>query len=70
MHFRKNTGTLDHLAPELLETVDPAEAGVAVIGSKPIDLGAMPKLKATHSLATGMCWWSGRVISAPMLPAS
>ena len=46
MNFWKNTFTLDHYIPELLDTVDAAEAEIAVIGGKPIDLASMPKLKA------------------------
>lgn len=53
MNYWKNTATLDKLVPELLHTVDPAEAEVAVIGSKPIDLDAMPKLKAIFKCGVG-----------------
>lgn len=53
MKFWKNTATLDHLVPELLETVEAAEAEIAVIGSKPIDLCAMPKLKAIFKCGVG-----------------
>lgn len=53
MHFWKNTATLDKLVPELLETVDLAEAKIAVIGSKPIDLSAMPKLRGVFKCGVG-----------------
>jgi len=53
MKFWKNTATLDHLVPELLETVEAAEAEIAVIGSKPIDLDAMPKLKGIFKCGVG-----------------
>ena len=53
MNFWKNTSTLDKLLPELLETVDAAEAEVAVIGSKPIQLTSMPKLKAIFKCGVG-----------------
>jgi hypothetical protein len=42
MKYWKNTATIDALDPDLLNT---AEAEIAVIGSKPIDLAAMPNLK-------------------------
>lgn len=53
MKFWKNTATLDHLVPELLETVEAQEAEIAVIGSKPIDLSVMPKLKAVFKCGVG-----------------
>ena len=53
MNFGKNTATLDHLVPELLQTVDLAEAEIAVIGSKPIDLSLMPKLKGVFKCGVG-----------------
>jgi len=53
LNFWKNTSTLDKLLPELLETVDAAEAEVAVIGSKPIQLTSMPKLKAIFKCGVG-----------------
>ena len=34
MKFWKNTSTLDKFVPELLDTVDAAEADIAVIGGK------------------------------------
>ena len=54
MNFWKNTATLDHLVPELLDTVDVAEAEIAVIGGKPLDLSSMPKLKAIFKCGVGV----------------
>jgi phosphoglycerate dehydrogenase-like enzyme len=51
--FWKNTSTLDKFVPELLETVDAAEADIAVIGGKKIDLTSMPKLKAIFKCGVG-----------------
>ena len=51
--FWKNTSTLDKFIPELLETVDAAEADIAVIGGKKIDLTSMPKLKAIFKCGVG-----------------
>ena len=51
--FWKNTSTLDKFLPDLLETVDVAEADIAVIGSKKIDLASMPKLKAIFKCGVG-----------------
>jgi len=53
MTYWKNTATLDKLVPDLLNTVDAAEAEIAVIGSKPIDLSAMPKLKGIFKCGVG-----------------
>ena len=53
MQFWKNTATLDHLVPDLAQTVDPAEAEIAVIGSKPIDLRTMPKLQGIFKCGVG-----------------
>ncbi len=53
MKIWKNTKTLDHLVPELLETVDPADAEIAVIGSGPIDLSLMPRLKTIFKCGVG-----------------
>ena len=39
--------------PELLRTVDPEEVEIAVIGSKPIELAAMPNLKAIFKCGVG-----------------
>jgi phosphoglycerate dehydrogenase-like enzyme len=49
----KNTSTLDKFVPELLETVCAAEADIAVIGGKQIDLASMPKLKAIFKCGVG-----------------
>ena len=54
MKYWKNTATLDHLVPELLDTVDAAEAEMAVIGSKPINLSEMPNLKAIFKCGVGV----------------
>ena len=54
MKFWKNTATLDHLVPELLDTVDVAEAEIAVIGGKPLDLSSMPNLKAIFKCGVGV----------------
>ena len=53
MKYWKNTKTLDHLIPELLETVSSDNAEIAVIGSKPIDLESMPRLKAIFKCGVG-----------------
>jgi len=53
MNFWKNTITLDKRVPELRDTTDPGEAEIAVIGSKPIDLAAMPKLKGIFKCGVG-----------------
>ena len=54
MKYWKNTATIDSLVPELLNTVDAAEAEIAVIGSKPIDLSSMPKLKGIFKCGVGI----------------
>ena len=51
--FWKNTSTLDKFLPELTETVDAAEAEIAVIGGKKLDLTSMPKLKAIFKCGVG-----------------
>ena len=53
MKFWKNTATLDHLLPELLETVALNEAEIAVIGSKPLNLAVMPHLKGIFKCGVG-----------------
>lgn len=53
MKVWKNTKTLDRLVPQLLNTVDPEEAEVALIGSAPIDLSCMPKLKTIFKCGVG-----------------
>lgn len=53
MNYWKNTATIDAFVPDLLNTVDASEAEIAVIGSKPIDLSAMPKLKGIFKCGVG-----------------
>ncbi|MBV5339806.1 MAG: hydroxyacid dehydrogenase [Deltaproteobacteria bacterium] len=53
MKYWKNTATLDHLLPELLQTVGANEAEVAVIGSKAIDLEVMSNLKGIFKCGVG-----------------
>ncbi len=53
MKFWKNTSTLDKFLPELLKTVDAADADIAIIGSKPMELTSMPKLKAIFKCGVG-----------------
>lgn len=53
MNIWKNTETLDALVPELSDTVDSAEAELAVIGSKPISLEKMPALKGIFKCGVG-----------------
>lgn len=53
MNYWKNTNTLDDLVPELQQTVAPAEAEIAVIGSKPIDLAQFPRLKGLFKCGVG-----------------
>jgi phosphoglycerate dehydrogenase-like enzyme len=53
MKYWKNTATIDSLVPELLNIADPREAEIAVIGSKSIDLEAMPKLKGVFKCGVG-----------------
>ena len=53
MKYWRNTATIDALVPDLLNTVDAAEAEIAVIGSKPIDLSVMPKLKGIFKCGVG-----------------
>jgi phosphoglycerate dehydrogenase-like enzyme len=53
MKYWKNTETLDHLVPELQQTVAANEAEIAVIGSKPIDLSVMPNLKGIFKCGVG-----------------
>lgn len=49
----KNTSTLDGLTPFVRACVDPAEAEVAVVGGKPVDLNAMPNLRAIFKCGVG-----------------
>ncbi|MGJ3243036.1 MAG: NAD(P)-dependent oxidoreductase [Opitutales bacterium] len=52
--FWKNTSTLDRLVPALQETVDPAEAEWAVLGSRPMpDLDAFPRLQGIFKCGIG-----------------
>lgn len=53
MKIWKNTKTLDGLVPELINTVDAADAEVAVIGGTPLDLSIMPKLKTIFKCGVG-----------------
>ena len=53
MKYWKNTATIDALVPDLLNMVDAVEAEIAVIGSKPIDLATMPKLKGIFKCGVG-----------------
>lgn len=54
MKIWKNTNTLDALIPSLAkDLVDPAEAELVVIGSKPIDLELMPQLKGLFKCGVG-----------------
>ncbi len=53
MNYWKNTTTIDALVPDLSNTVDAAEAEIAVIGGKPINLDAMPKLKGIFKCGVG-----------------
>ncbi|MDQ8193285.1 NAD(P)-dependent oxidoreductase [Coraliomargarita sp. SDUM461004] len=53
MKYWKNTATIDRLVPELLHTVGAAEAEIAVIGSQPIDVSKMPKLKGIFKCGVG-----------------
>jgi len=53
MKIWKNTKTLDGLVPELINTVDAADAEVAVIGGTPIDLSIMAKLKTIFKCGVG-----------------
>ena len=53
MKYWKNTATIDALVPDLLNTVDATEAEIAVIGSKPIDLSAMPELRGIFKCGVG-----------------
>ena len=53
MKYWKNTATLDAFVPELAEVFEPAEAELAVIGSKPIKLTDFPKLKGLFKCGVG-----------------
>lgn len=53
MNIWKNTNTLDALIPDLVDTVEASEAEVALIGGKPIDVGAMPRLKGLFKCGVG-----------------
>lgn len=56
MKFWKNTSTLDQLenVHGINDTVDPHLAEIAVIGSKPIDLDELPKLKGIFKCGVGV----------------
>lgn len=49
----KNTTTLDAFAPELANICDPAEAELAVIGGKSIDLRTVPNLRGLFKCGIG-----------------
>jgi len=49
----KNTATLDSLNLEEIESCAPAEAELAILGSKPIDLEQFPKLKGLFKCGIG-----------------
>lgn len=53
MKIWKNTSTLDKFVTEALDTVDPAEAELAIIGSKPVDLSSMPNLQKIFKCGVG-----------------
>jgi phosphoglycerate dehydrogenase-like enzyme len=53
MKYWKNTATIDAFVPDLLNAGDVTEAEIAVIGSKPIDLSLMPKLKGIFKCGVG-----------------
>lgn len=54
MNIWKNTPTLDEFVPELVaETCDAAEAEVAVIGGKKINLDSLPKLRGVFKCGIG-----------------
>lgn len=53
MKLWKNTATLDALVPELLDTSPAETAELAVIGSRPIDLDALPALKGIFKCGVG-----------------
>ncbi|MDQ8180923.1 NAD(P)-dependent oxidoreductase [Pelagicoccus sp. SDUM812005] len=54
MKIWKNTGTLDAFVPELSQQfVDPADAEVAVLGSRPVDLDSMPRLRGIFKCGVG-----------------
>ncbi len=54
MKLWKNTNTIDAYIPGLRESLcEASEAEVAVIGSKPIDLDRLPKLKALFKCGIG-----------------
>lgn len=53
MKVWKNTNTLDALVSGLADTVAAEEAEVALIGGKPIDVAAMPKLKGLFKCGVG-----------------
>ncbi len=53
MKYWKNTTTIDAYVPDLLDTVDAADAEIAVIGGKPIDVTVMPNLKGIFKCGVG-----------------
>ena len=53
MKIWKNTSTLDNLSPLVEETGSPEEAELAVLGSRPLDLEAFPRLRALFKCGVG-----------------
>ena len=53
MRIWKNTKTLDDHLDESFALVDPAEANIAVVGGKPINLGDFPKLRGIFKCGIG-----------------
>lgn len=49
----KNTSTLDGLSPLVEDTVSPAEAELAVLGSRPLDWDTFPALRAIFKCGVG-----------------
>lgn len=53
MNYWKNTATIDGRVPDLQNTVDASNAEIAIIGSRPIDLASMPKLRGIFKCGVG-----------------
>ncbi|WP_309398964.1 NAD(P)-dependent oxidoreductase [Cerasicoccus maritimus] len=54
MKIWKNTATLDPYTSLTKATVEAAEAEIAVVGSRPFDLDAMPQVKGVFKCGVGM----------------